>query len=120
MKRNSLICSPFVSGSVLTCLLLLAPKVLQAQSNTVWTGAVSLLWSNASNWVLTNGNPGTIPGSGSGAGQFRIVNFGASGNAANFNTNDINGVSLNRIFFNTGATNYTLYLKPGMNPPTLF
>src|SRR6185436_15080885 len=98
----------------------LSAEELHAQSNTVWTGAVSLLWSNVGNWVLTNGNPGAIPGTGAGAGQFRIVNFGTNGNAANFNTNDLNGVSLNRIFFNSGATNYTLYLKPGMNQPTLF
>src|SRR4249920_731482 len=84
------------------CILVLSHAGLLGQSSTGWTGASDGFWNNAANW--TNG----IPNSGSPAA--RILNFGPGGNARPNSTNDMNNVSTHRIFFNSGATTYTLYL----------
>src|ERR1700722_14771405 len=111
MKRNSLAIRVVAPALLSAGGLLLGPSNLLAQSSTGWTGAASGFWNNTSNW--TNG----IPNSGSPAA--RILNFGTNGNAAPNSTNDMNAVSLNRIIFPAGATNYTIYLKAGTSGPAL-
>jgi autotransporter-associated beta strand protein len=95
------------------CLSLALAKA-GAQSQTGWTGASGDgLWSNGANW--TNGAPNTIGG----ANNNRILNFGPLGNDHPNVTNDVGsatGQSGHRIFFNAGATNYTLWLKPETGP----
>ena len=111
MKRNFL-STRFIAMAFLSAGGLLSSESnLLAQSSTGWIGAVSGFWNNAGNW--TNG----IPNSGSPAA--RMLNFGTNGNAAPNSTNDMNAVSLNRIIFLAGATNYTIYLKAGTNAPAL-
>ncbi len=78
------------------------------QTATGWTGATDGNWSTPGNW--TNGIPGSP----------RILNFGPLGNGRLNSTNNINSLSGNRIFFNSGANGYTLYLAPGTNQTTLF
>jgi autotransporter-associated beta strand protein len=111
MKRNSLSTRTIAITLLSAGSLLSSESNLLAQSSTGWIGAVSGFWNNASNW--TNG----LPNSGSPAA--RILNFGTNGNAAPNSTNDMNAVSLNRIIFLAGATNYTIYLKAGTNAPAL-
>jgi autotransporter-associated beta strand protein len=112
MKRNSLALRTVALALLSAGVLFAGRSELYAQSSTGWTGAVSGFWNNASNW--TNG----LPNSGSPAA--RILNFGTNGNARPNSTNDMTGVSLNRIFFLAGATNYTLFLNSGATAPTLF
>ncbi len=89
------------------CLTSLSATHAWGQSATGWTGTTDGNWNVAGNW--TNG----IPNSGSPAA--RILNFGPLGNARPNSTNNMDAVSGNRIFFNSGATNYTLYLAAGIN-----
>jgi len=101
------------------CLSLLNPRGAYAQSATGWTGTTDGLWNFGGNW--TNGIPNTNPPP-SGGQAARILNFGPLGNTRPNSTNNMpgaTGVSLHRIFFNTGATNYTLWLFPGTNGATL-
>ncbi len=112
MKRNLFRARIIVLALLSAGIFWSGDRALYAQNSTGWTGAVSGFWNNASNW--TNG----LPNSGSPAA--RILNFGTNGNAQPNSTNDMNGVSLHRIFFLAGATNYTLYLKTGTNAATLF
>ena len=91
----------------LLCVALFGSADAWSQSATGWTGASDGNWSNPGNW--TNG----IPNSGSPAA--RILNFGPLGNGRPNPTNNMDSVSGNRIFFNLGATSYTLYLAPGTN-----
>ncbi len=106
----------FQSGLVQTAVLvvaglLLGQSNLAAQSATGWTGASDGFFSNAGNW--TNGIPN------SGLPAARILNFGPLGNARPNVTNDMNNLSGHRIFFNSGATTYTLYLQTGTGGTTL-
>ena len=111
MKRNLLATRTIATTVLCAGGFLSGAQSLHAQSSTGWTGAASGFWNNTSNW--TNG----IPNSGSPAA--RILNFGTNGNAAPNSTNDMNAVSLNRIIFPAGATNYTIYLKAGTSGPAL-
>lgn len=94
------------------CLTLCGAIRSRGQSQTGWTGATDGNWSVAGNW--TNGIPN------SGSPSARILNFGPLGNARPNSTNNINAVPGHRIFFNSGATNYTLYLASGTTGTTLF
>lgn len=91
---------PDIRATVILVIGLGLPSVTASAAGTdTWVGNSDANWNTAANWTTSGGS--TPPASGD------SLVFGAAGSAGASLNNNISGLTINKLTFNSGASSFT-------------